>query len=99
MRIRRTEDAETLPGDVVSTVVGLTERQTTVLRLLATGASYPEIARHIRYSVSTVRNDAVSIYRKLGVRGRSEAAARAVSLGLSLAPAGAPDTAGLRPNG
>jgi DNA-binding CsgD family transcriptional regulator len=63
--------------------LGLSPRETTVLRLLATGASYQQIAGRIRYSVSTVRNDAVSLYRKLGVRSRSEAAARAAMLGLS----------------
>jgi DNA-binding CsgD family transcriptional regulator len=66
--------------------IGLSERETTVLQLLATGASYQQIAMRIGFSVSTVRNEAVSTYRKLGVRGRSEAAARAVSLGLSLTP-------------
>ena len=63
-------------------IIGLSSREAVVLRLLAGGASYQQIAKRIRYSVSTVRNDAVSIYRKLGVRGRSEAAARAFSLGL-----------------
>ena len=68
--------------------IGLTPRELTVLRLLAAGASYLQIAKQIRFSVSTVRNDAVSIYRKLGVRGRSEAAARAVGLGLTVVPLG-----------
>jgi DNA-binding CsgD family transcriptional regulator len=63
--------------------IGLSAREVTVLRLLAAGASYQEIARQVRYSVSTVRNDAVAIYRKLGVRGRSEASARAAHLGLA----------------
>jgi len=60
----------------------LSARERTVLALLAAGAPYHRIAKQIRYSVSTVRNDAVAIYRKLGVRGRSEAVARAVGLGL-----------------
>jgi DNA-binding CsgD family transcriptional regulator len=60
----------------------LSEREMTVLRLLSIGSPYHQIARHICFSVSTVRNDAVAIYRKLGVRGRSEAVARAVHLGL-----------------
>jgi DNA-binding CsgD family transcriptional regulator len=65
---------------------GLTAREREVLRLLASGSPYHAIARQIRYSVSTVRNDAMSIYRKLGVSGRSAAAARAVTLGLDVGP-------------
>ena len=64
--------------------VDLTPRELEVLRGLAAGETYTRIAADLRYSVSTVRNDAVAIYRKLGVRGRSEAAARAVDLGLRL---------------
>jgi DNA-binding CsgD family transcriptional regulator len=78
----RTRATEAPGGPDVATTLGLSTREAEVLQLLATGASYQEIADRICFSVSTVRNDAVAVYRKLGVRGRSEAAARAVGLGL-----------------
>jgi DNA-binding CsgD family transcriptional regulator len=64
--------------------LGLTARELEVLHGLALGETYTRIAARLRYSVSTVRNDAVSVYRKLEVSGRSEAAARAVGLGLEV---------------
>lgn len=60
----------------------LSDRELMVLRLLAEGATNPAIASALNYSVSTVRNDTVSVYRKLGVSGRPEAVARAMALGL-----------------
>lgn len=62
---------------------GLTERELEVLRMIISGSSNPHIARALSYSPSTIRNDASSIYRKLGVRTRPEAAARAIALGLA----------------
>ncbi len=50
---------------------------------MAQGMTNPEIARTLSYSTSTIRNDLSSIYRKLDVRGRPEAAARASELGLT----------------
>ena len=70
------------PAEATLEQLGLTDREVIVLELLARGLPYHAIAKRVRFSVSTVRNDAVSIYRRLGVRGRSEAAARAVALGL-----------------
>jgi DNA-binding CsgD family transcriptional regulator/tetratricopeptide (TPR) repeat protein len=60
----------------------LTERELSVLRMLAEGATNPAIAAALNYSVSTVRNDTGSLYRKLEVSGRPEAVARALALGL-----------------
>ena len=62
--------------------LGLTEREARVLALLAGGATYREIADVLAFSVSTIRNEAVAVYRKLGVDGRTEAAVRAVELGV-----------------
>lgn len=62
--------------------LGLTAREIEVLRDLTRGATYGRIAKRLSYSVSTVRNDATSIYRKLGVHNRSQAAARACALGM-----------------
>ena len=86
--LRRISDVRGWLGDVRRATsldeVGLTTREIEVLRGLASGETYTQLAVRLRYSNSTVRNDAVSVYRKLGVRGKSEAAARAVSLGLEL---------------
>ena len=51
----------------------LTTRELDVLRLMANGLTNPQIADRLAYSLSTIRADSVQIYRKLGVRGRSEA--------------------------
>lgn len=60
----------------------LTERETKVLQMLSAGATNAAIAAELNYSVSTVRNATVSVYRKLEVSGRAEAVARALTLGL-----------------
>ena len=60
----------------------LTEREVRVLQMLSAGATNAAIAAELSYSVSTVRNATVSVYRKLGVSGRAEAVARALTLGL-----------------
>jgi LuxR family maltose regulon positive regulatory protein len=44
--------------------------------------SFAEIARHLFLSPSTVKNQAVSIYRKLGASSRSQAVTRSRELGL-----------------
>jgi len=61
---------------------GLTPRELDVLRLIAHGATNPQIAAELAYSLSTIRTDTVSIYRKLGVGGRTEAVSFAVREGL-----------------
>lgn len=51
----------------------LTPRERDVLTLMAQGMTNPQIADELSYSLSTIRLDTMSIYRKLGVRGRVEA--------------------------
>ena len=53
-----------------------------VLRLLPSPGSWREIADELFLSVHTVKSHARAIYRKLGVRTREEAVARATALGL-----------------
>lgn len=53
----------------------LTLREREVLALMASGLTNPQIADELSYSLSTIRLDSMSIYRKLGVRGRIEAVA------------------------
>ncbi len=60
----------------------LSERERDVLVLIAQGHTNAAIGTRLAYSASTIRADTVSIYRKIGVKGRAEAAALAVSAGL-----------------
>ena len=60
----------------------LSERETEVLRLLATELSGPEIARALYVSLNTLRTHTKNIYGKLGVTSRRAAVRRAEELGL-----------------
>ena len=60
----------------------LTERETDVLRLLASGYSNREIARALIVSVGTVKNHVSSILGKLGVRDRTRAVLKGLQTGL-----------------
>lgn len=64
----------------------LTQRQVTVLGLIAQGLTNPQIARRISYSASTVRMETIAIHRALGVRTRHEAVRVAKERGI-LTPA------------
>lgn len=55
--------------------VGLTDREMTVLRLLARGWDNQRIALDLHISEGTVKNHVTSIYVKLDVRSRAEAVA------------------------
>jgi len=63
-------------------VLGLSERERTVLELMASGSTNPEIAAELHLSKHTVKEHTSSLYRKLGVRNRTEAVQRAQRLGL-----------------
>jgi DNA-binding CsgD family transcriptional regulator len=63
--------------------IALTDREWQVLTLVAQGRTNSEIALSLAYSASTIRNDLTAVYKKLNVRGRSEAAARAHELGIN----------------
>ncbi|HTW21128.1 MAG TPA: tetratricopeptide repeat protein [Mycobacteriales bacterium] len=64
---------------------GLTARQAQILRSLATGASNKQIADSLSISVATVERHLATIYQKLGLRGRVEAARYALKHGLAVA--------------
>lgn len=63
-------------------VAGVSPRERDVLFAFAAGATNPVIARDLGLSPNTVKQHASSIFRKLGVRNRAEAVARADELGL-----------------
>ena len=60
----------------------LTARETEILRLLAQGQTNPQIARELVMSPGTVKNHVRDIIAKLGVSDRTQAAVRAMELGL-----------------
>jgi len=60
----------------------LTEREQEVLKLIAKGFAYGEIADMLHLSVHTVTSHIKQIYRKLAVRSRGEAVYEAMQLGL-----------------
>ena len=63
-------------------VLGLSERERAVLELMASGATNPEIGESLHLSRHTVKEHSSAVYRKLGVRNRTEAVQRAQRLGL-----------------
>ena len=65
----------------------LTGAELRLLPLLTTHLSFREIAERLFVSRNTVKTQAISVYRKLGVSSRSEAIERATELGLFGAPA------------
>ena len=60
----------------------LTAAELRLLPLLSTHLSFPEIAAELFLSRHTIKSQANSIYRKLGVSSRSQAVARSRELGL-----------------
>ena len=60
----------------------LTAAELRLLPLLATHLSFPEMAGEMSLSRHTIKSQAASIYRKLGVSSRSQAVAQAHDLGL-----------------
>jgi LuxR family maltose regulon positive regulatory protein len=63
--------------------VGLTPAELRLLPLLATHLSFREIADQLFVSRNTIKTQAISVYRKLGVSSRSDAVAEAQRLGLA----------------
>jgi LuxR family maltose regulon positive regulatory protein len=62
----------------------LTAAELRLLPYLSTHLSFPEIGANLNVSRHTVKTQAISIYRKLGVSSRSEAVRRAHQIGLLL---------------
>ncbi len=60
----------------------LTEREIELLRLLAQGKTNRQLAQDLHVSLSTVKTHVQRVIGKLGVSDRTQAAVRAVELGL-----------------
>ena len=60
----------------------LTQRETEILRALAEGRSNKQMAQEFWLSAQTIKYHLTNIYRKLGVRGRTEAVCQAYEHGL-----------------
>jgi LuxR family maltose regulon positive regulatory protein len=63
-------------------LASLTPAELRLLPLLATHLSLIEIAERFYLSKHTIKTQAISVYRKLGVSSRSQAVQRAQQLGL-----------------
>jgi len=72
-------DIELAAGAATEHQFGLTPAELRLLPLLATHLSFREIADELHVSRNTVKTQAISIYRRLGVSGRSEAILRVSS--------------------
>ncbi len=79
-RVRRTADSR--PHASARAFAPLTERETNLLRYLASSLTIAEIAEHLFVSVNTVRTHQRAIYRKLGVKRRRDAVLSAEQWGL-----------------
>lgn len=73
-RVRRADRRPATPD--------LTAREEEVVALLSLGLTNEEIGRELFLGVETVRTYVRQVYRKLGVKNRTQAALRAVDLGL-----------------
>jgi LuxR family maltose regulon positive regulatory protein len=67
----------TMPG-----ASALSAAELRLLPMLSTHLSFPEIAEELFLSRHTVKSEAMSVYRKLGVSSRNQAVARSRELGL-----------------
>jgi DNA-binding NarL/FixJ family response regulator len=76
-------------GPVASTPPLLTPRETEVLSRLALGETNRQIAKELHLSLSTVKRHLEHIISKLKVSDRTQAAVKAIEMGL-LPPAPAP---------
>ena len=78
MAARLLKDVANRAQDRGKTEEVLTEREIEVLRVLATGASNPQIGRELNITVNTVKTHIKHILAKLQLENRTQAAAYAV---------------------
>ncbi len=77
LRLQIESIAASSPG-----IATLTTAELRLLPFLSTHLTFPEIGERLYLSRHTIKTQAISIYRKLGVSSRSEAIERARALGL-----------------
>jgi LuxR family transcriptional regulator, maltose regulon positive regulatory protein len=86
-------EIEAMPQPAAGGGSGLTRAELRLLPLLSTHLSFREIGERLFVSRNTIKTQAISVYRKLGVSSRSEAITRAGEIGLvggAAPPAAAP---------
>ena len=81
-RMHLEAEVAAMPARLARSPVRLTAAELRLLPLLATHLSFPEIGAHFCLSRHTVKTQAISAYRKLGVSGRGEAVKEAEKLSL-----------------
>jgi LuxR family transcriptional regulator, maltose regulon positive regulatory protein len=84
------EEIDAMPANGNGAGSGLTAAELRLLPLLSTHLSFREIGERLFVSRNTIKTQAISVYRKLGVSSRSEAIERATELGLVDADHGLP---------
>ena len=78
--LRQRVAATSTPGGAWA--LSLTAAELRLLPLLTTHLAFPQIGERLFLSRTTIKSQAISIYRKFGVTSRAEAIERAVELGL-----------------
>ena len=79
---RRVPSVAFAPNTRVQQTLGISERELTVLGLLAAGRSNKEIATKLDISPNTVKTHVAKLYEKLEVKRRTAAILRARELGI-----------------
>jgi LuxR family maltose regulon positive regulatory protein len=75
-------EIEAMPQAAAGGSSGLTPAELRLLPLLSTHLSFREIGEQLFVSRNTIKTQAISVYRKLGVSSRSQAITRAGEIGL-----------------
>ena len=81
-RILRALEKSNVAFDAAQLPEPLTDREKTILRMLAGGYSNREIGQLLQISEGTAKNHISSVLSKLGVRDRTRAVLKAIDLGL-----------------
>lgn len=86
VRAQRRDDGQGDAAAPAPLIVQLTERESLLANWLVTELTLGQIARELHLSINTIKTHAKSLYRKLGVSSRQEAADHLEYLGLARDP-------------